>query len=377
MKLLFIKLSSLLIMAYSLIFLAFFGGLEVVGEFSALTALVAPFSMFAAFRYIEFISKSEDREAAFILASSTSLFVYGIFLLPVVLYLGWRDRLSWLFFVFIFQRALELLSDHFIAFYSSSKLYEKAIFSLLLKIVIVVFSSLFLLFALEFDPFESAILSLVIAFVVGVFGFDLPGYYSAFLSRFSVREKVSYFIENFHLGVMSFVVSLNSVAPRYFLMGVGDYKFLGFFTLLYQISATVVNVFQFAISVNVRYFSDFVGRHNALMLFLILVVPLVSSAFLFQEINWNESPPISIVLFLVAAMTATLLVRGVYMSVAVYRGGYLAFYAVFISLTVTSISLLSLNRLGVASVTLYSFGYVVLSCSVCAGLILLKLKKYE
>ena len=78
MSLVGLKLASIAVPLYSMLYLFLRGDIEKLGYYSSITAILAPVAMFSSFRYIEHISSSADKEKAFIESIASSIIIFFI-----------------------------------------------------------------------------------------------------------------------------------------------------------------------------------------------------------------------------------------------------------------------------------------------------------
>lgn len=341
-------------MVYSLGYLALAGGLQAVGEFSAVMSVLSPIAMFSVFRYVESIGVSEDKADAFSTSLCASLTIYllgAIFLfLPMVFFMDFGLEKE-IIFTLIFFKALEMLNDHGNAYLTSSGQTFLATTSNIIKLFGVVALSLFFGFILEYSPVITISLSLFLSFFLAIIFFDSMLWVSKV--RFGGRDgrRLSgYILENYQYGFVSLLASVNSNVPRYFLMTFSSLEVLGLFSLIYLVASASVNVLQYLVSVKIDIIRVFLLHYRAafslsfvvcLALFSILGLGLLCA----PSVPYGSPFYYPYLAFMAFYMFFFLFVRGVLVSVWVFKsaGMELNFYFAASTLCASGITYLGLT----------------------------------
>lgn len=346
-----LKMASLILMGYVIAFLSFFGGLSELGSYSAVTSVTAPLAMFFMFRYVEWIALSEDKALAFSVSVSIAVTGFVVFS-PIVFYLlsGVVDSGLFLFLMLAFK-PLELFSDFYVAMLVSRGERRAAFFSIVLKLSGVIFiSTVALLFGFENFPLVVAV-ALFASFLFVFLFYDLPCVVrNKIFILYGKSSAIEYLGRNFMFGVQGLLISFNSVAPRYYLIAVGDMRLLGLFTLIYQIAASIVNVIQYPISIKISGIRNFLLSKLRLMdiitgVFFCVLLGLVSSVMLWGGYDYNHSSSligIASIIVAVLVMFIFLTYRGLLLSLVIATGqasrNYLVIvFSFFVAILVSSL----------------------------------------
>lgn len=365
-----VKLLTLMLMGYVVFFVLFFGGAYQVGVFASVASFFAPLVMFSNFRYVEYISCSDSVKKATLTALITSIFV---FLSAVICFFVVKSKFGIfpevsdsLFFVFVIYKILEQTADFFsTAFIVKKHLKFVAALAVLRFFLFFVLSLLLNVFFGESDFLICVVVALVfsyfICFVIDVI-FFVSDYDGGVINFFEIFEYVS---NNFGYGFLSMAISFNSSLPRYFLNYTGKMEILGIFSVVYQIAATVVNVFQQAVGIHGRRVSVFLkenlfllyGSGVALFCFYGLFLLKMKGLVLFDDLIAHVLNGV-FCFFMIAA----LLLRGWSLTAAVIVGGRGLQKFVFLSsvFSILSLSYAKVFFLGWSDLSL-SYSFVVFS----------------
>lgn len=331
LKILIIKFSSVAIMGGIFLFLWIHGGFGGIGEFAAVTAIIAPLGVFSQFRYVEYIALNENKKIALYCSLYSSLIIFLIlsfgFLIIQEVFFGF----SFLFLLAIFYKLFEMFFEFQNAYFVSINKISYAIWINIFRIInIVLMYLIYTFFFLEYNSllycFSFLILSNLILFIFSGVKFF----------KIDAKTLISYIKLNYSYGFTSMFVSLNSLVPRYFYMAVGDSKGLGIFTIIYLFSSTSVNIFQYLFSVKVKYleglylskkhtikkitlflillplFFIYINESYALIVmsfFLMFVFMLIRGALITVNIVWAEKSKInmSVIIGMVVSFLVILL----------------------------------------------------------------------
>lgn len=311
-KLILIKMSSLFVMAYGLLYLLLRSGFEAVGIFAAVTAVVAPIVSFSQFRFVEYISLKEDKKEAFSVALIASLSIFiTIAVLCLFLYKFITISLS-LLSLMIFYKFFELFTDIYVSFLSVNQNINAATEVVISRVVLFFIFTIGLLF-FDFSNDYSLVRGLLICLCLT---YSILSLYNILKIKFIIKFKlvVTYISENYSYGIMSVLVSLNSLLPRYFFIYSNNYKVLGIFSIIYLISSNMVNLLQYPISINAHKIKILFDRLNLKILFYFSLIFLIFLIFL---IYYSD---LSVFLFYtvsVLAMLSILLLRGFYITYSI------------------------------------------------------------
>lgn len=388
LELLFIivlKMASLILMGYVMLFLTVFGGLADVGVYSAVTAVTAPAAMFFMFRYVEWIALSEDKVSAF--SVSVSVAVTGFLLAAPIIYLFLKEVVPSKFFLFflIAYKPFELLNDFFVSMLVSRGDKRLAFFSLFYKLagVIIIsmtglmlgFKNLPLLIALAlFLAFFGVTLIHDLVCVVRLRIFQWPG----------SKAMLAYACDNVKFGVLGLLVSVNSLLPRYYLIAMGDMAMLGLFSLAYQIAASMVNILQYPIGLKVAGIRDFfIVRAPWLDFILIgffalLVASVVGVFFVASgaHIDYATLPRMIFLSIIVLLMFFYLIFRGFLLSliVATAQTEYIYLVVLISSFVAVLASALVIHLYSEISPFLVSSFFVIVSSFVTSTILVLRFR---
>lgn len=311
-KLILIKMSSLLVMAYCLLYLLLRSGFEAVGVFAAVTAIVAPIVSFSQFRFIEYISLKDNKKNAFSVSLVASLSVFiALAVLCLFLYKILTISLS-LLILMILYKFFELFTDIYVSFLSVNRDIKSATEVVISRIILFFILTIGLLF-FNFSSNESLVKSLLYCLCVTYSSLSL---YNLLKIKISIEPKavLSYIVENYSYGVMSVLVSLNSLLPRYFFIYNSNYKVLGIFSIIYLVSSNVVNLLQYPISINADKIKIIFDRLNLKILFIIFTI--FGSCMLFIEF-YSDFNVILFYVVSISAMFSILLFRGFYITYSI------------------------------------------------------------
>lgn len=326
-----IKFTSLLLMAYVLFFLFFFGGLSQVGIYSAITAVTAPLAMFCSFRYVEWIALHENKSYGFSLSVSAASVIYMLLAIPSFFVMQlFVDDWRLLFLLFIYK-LIEMICEFYMALLASrGEVYASAISVCARFILVAVLSLTGVALGFE-DGLWIIIGALLISYAIVFIFLDMPRLMKEndFIIC-DIASLFSYVVSNFRYGLLGAAVSVNSVLPRYFFTYLGDMKVLGLFSLVYQVAATVVNVAQYPVSIGASHIKAYFQENYRFFRFSIVAVAVFALAILsvctlpsLNQHNWIGGKFYNyLVLALCAgAMFIFLMYRGILFSVAIASGG--------------------------------------------------------
>ncbi|WP_180046475.1 hypothetical protein [Acinetobacter sp. YH12117] len=360
-KLVSTKLLSISAVISVFIYLYLLNGFELIGEYSALTAVVAPLVTFSLYKYLELINIAcNDNKKFFlqeILPSTVITYLFGcLFLILINYFLEIFDQR--VFLIFIFIKYLDLRFELSIGFFSSKKNFSYVLKQNFIRIFMFWFVAL-IFFLSNFS------IDLELALVVYLIS-QLPIFLYEF---FLIREKYNlclvrkYIISNFKYGVLNTVVSLNSIVPRYLIMYFGDNKSLGIYTILHLFSSNFVNVLQHPLSV----YCEKINQKIDLDLRNKLIFPGFSLFFSGFILVWFDEDYFLLFIFFILVL-ASFLIRGVFITISVVRNVNLNFFmilsivfsAVFICLYVYMFNLNNYVVLGCLYILCSNFIFMVL-----------------
>lgn len=380
-----LKMASLMLMGYVMLFLTVFGGLQDVGSYSAVTAMTAPVAMFLMFRYVEWIALAGNKVAAF---SVSVLVAVGGFIVAAPLIYAVLSGVTenGVFLVFLIAwKPLEIFGDFFISYLISCGDKRGAIRSVVCKLLGVVALSMLGVLA-GFDNFPLLISwALFLGFVFVVVFHDLrivrrkksfvmPGW----------RGIVDYVRSNFKFGLLGVLVSVNSLVPRYYLMAAGDIAMLGLFSLLYLVAASAVNLLQYPISLKAaeikNFFCDRIYLFDYVPAMLGAVLILMTIVGMFFSVNVRDGVSglmgVLVVLFFSALMFLYLLFRGLSLSLAIAanRADFVYVFVVFSALSGFLFSLIVWFFNSEISDIFLSSYFVIVSSFVAGALLLRRVR---
>lgn len=245
-----IKGASLAITAYSMVFLLVLGGAESVGFLATVTAFTAPIFMFSNFRHVEHISlSSEVREStALSYRVSAILAIFFLVVFAVFAFLFEFTPGGHAFFLMILvSKIFEQFLDFSAVYLIKTGSRDLAARSAFVRMFVLFFFTVTFFF-LDLNLLINTSLSLLLAYVSSVL-VEIRALDYLRLKK-SAGEMLSYSINNYKYALLNVFISVNSMIPRYMLIAFSDASTVGRFSLLYQIAATLVNLFQYAVSVN-------------------------------------------------------------------------------------------------------------------------------
>ena len=269
LEILLIKFSSVAIMGLIFLYLWINDGFEGVGEFAALMAIIAPIGVFSQFRYIEFISIAENKENAFKISYTSSLIVFTFFISIFLLFVfisGWG---LYLYILAILYKYQEMYFEFKNAYSVSLNDRINALRMNALRIV-----GVFLLFLLDYSIGIDNYLLFAFLFL-NFYNFIVIIFNKFDFSSIDLRSSLGYVKDNYYYGISSMLISLNSLIPRYFFIYLGDKKSLGIFTIIYLVSSTSVNLFQYLFSVKSELvFNIVINKSKIIKFLLVSLLPL-------------------------------------------------------------------------------------------------------
>lgn len=322
-----IKFVSLFLMAYVLLYLSYFGGLNSVGVFSAITAVTGPLAMFASFRYVEWMALHGDKNYAFSISISAAIFIYFILALFAYFILIKIDCDLVVLLLLVTYKPFEMIGE----FYASSLISKGDVNGAVLSVVsrlilIIIFSLLGLLY-----KFGSVLLIIAASLIVShIFVLALNDFPKIIRKRhfvvITVHDILGYISNNFKYGLLSAIISFNSSLPRYFLTYIGDMEILGLFSMIYLVAATAVNILQYPVSVKIVQIRDYLIGNLYLirLVFLIqsvvlLFLLILSGAPYLNIHDWRSYSNINLILLFVSIsfMFVFLMFRGILFSLSI------------------------------------------------------------
>lgn len=329
------KFASLSLMIYVIGFIFYFGGLKELGIYSAITAVTIPLTVFASYRYIEWMALEPNKNDAFLIASSSAVltYIFFVFFATPIFYSIHNDFFT-MFFLIIY-RPLELVSDIYVSFLVGIQKKSLAAISILSKFFLVIVISFLLKIFSKLDAVQLVALSVFLSYLSVFSFFDVPVMlHKRYLQRISFTNIRLYLKDNYHYGFLNTMVTLNSVIPRYYLTYIGSMESLGLFSFLYQISATLVNLIQYAVSIKIQSISKFMlenfyilSRIAAVLMVLILVLLFV---FIKQPYNYASLIKENYLwsFFIISGMFVFLMYRGLLISIfiTIEKGGRMNIY---------------------------------------------------
>ncbi|WAT83479.1 hypothetical protein [Delftia acidovorans] len=250
------KAGGLFIAFYSIVFISIQGGVSELGKFSAVTSILAPLVMFVTFRYVEFINAAADKFKAFSEIFWVGGCLYAIAAVLVGLFLWVYDSMGIAFYIFALvaiYKIFELFNDLLTTTLFAVGQKRLAISVIAAKVLAIVVLSIVWHWLVGLSALNTMCAALVSGFIGCFLLIDLPicvRYHLMHKTNFS--EMMNFIKKNIGLGFFNLLISLNSTLPRYYILYFGDFYQLGLYTLIYQISATAVNIVQYPISVKVE-----------------------------------------------------------------------------------------------------------------------------
>jgi hypothetical protein len=363
------KLFSLSIMGYVVGFIAWKGGLEPVGEFSSIVALLAPIAMFSVLRYPEWIALADDKMGALstVLISSQLLYGFGATVLVLAVAVLGGISLEQFLLLAVFK-SLEIVNDQLGAYYSAAQLHRRAIASNALKL-----AGLLFLTNVVFDIEPTSVVTTVAYSLVCGHFFVLVIYDGPTLKRLGrppATQIQSFLATQYQFGFSNALTSVNSNMPRYFLMAMSSKTLLGIFSIIYLVSATLVNVFQFPVSIKVERIKQALlsGPHHAQSLFFFVLISVLG--FLSIAALWSGSGGFLYYFLACVAMSLALMLRGVGVSLEVGFGeaSTLNRYLIFGMLGASLIVAIATHMVSESQYLMLAICYVIVSTSIVSYL---------
>ena len=293
-------------------------GIAGIGEFATYATILAPIVMFSQFRYIEYINSAntyQDKVNRFFNALLSSQTVLSVLLIILYVFFALTYESILIILFAGLYKFFELFTDIYVAFLVSVEDVRKAFKVVFLRLFFIT-TSLVILFFIDLNI--NLILSVYcLLFIVYCLCFF---YDSLIFSKIKSSENSKIFIyikNNFLYGFNSLLISLNSLAPRYFFIYFNDKNGLGLFTIVYLMASTSTTLMQFLISTKVRFIEDFINKNYKkyfIINFFIALFCIVS----YLLISVVESK-LYLFIFYYLIMLISLLLRGVNLTAAVSK----------------------------------------------------------
>lgn len=310
-QLVLIKMSSLFVMAFVLFFLLFKGNSESVGYFAGVTTIVAPLVMYCQYRYLEYLSLSDDKGKAFSVSLYASLLSFVILGLVLLLGASFFDVSLKLLGLMLLYKFFEQFADIYIAYLSVTKQMKQAFHAVAIRVGGVVILALIIYF-LDFEQ-NIVLVEYMLWALLFVYGFAFIVNYLQARPAIRILESKAYIVEHYSYGFTSIFVSLNSLMPRYFFIMQGNYSALGIFSIIYLLASNFVNILQYPISLKSTQIKSILDRRNY-VLYVGSIACFTMGALVVFVLDFTNY--VSIVLG-VLFMFMMLLIRGVYFTYSV------------------------------------------------------------
>lgn len=323
-------------------------GFDLIGEYSALTSIMAPIVTFSLYKYLELMNIThKDKKFFFVsevLPSTIITFVCGGVLVQFLnIFLKIFD--PYVFLIFFLVKYLDLRFELVVGYFSSYKNYKYVLKQNIFRI------SFFWATGLYFylNGYEINLKQTLFIYLFS----QLPVYlYEVYNVRpkFNYNLIVEYLVVSFKYGVLNTVVSLNSLVPRYFIMYFGDKKSLGIYTILHLFSSNFVNIMQYPLSIYCDKMNRRIGFDVGLKLILPIFLVFIMGFFL---LSLDENY-LTLFLFFVLVLVS-FLIRGVFVTISVVRNVDLNFYMI--------LSIVISYPLIYVLITLFQFNnFILLGC---------------
>jgi hypothetical protein len=284
-SLILVRAASMIAMSASLLFIWWQGSIEEVGIFSGITAVITPIVSLSHYRYVEYISTSKSKLLALSTAISSSVSTYiviSLIVVPIFIYIYGNTltiALIW------FYKLFELITDIYIAYLSVIGK-EKTIKIMILQrllLLVIGFSCLTVI-----NNIYNINLLLYIAFLLClVFTFSFLFDFRKVNFKYKFKDALNYTNDNIGYGLSSLTISINSLLPRYLYIYTGDNKTLGIYSIIYLLSANLVNLIQYPISIYATRFNDFVSKNKLKIITLSLTICFAISPILYVFESYN------------------------------------------------------------------------------------------
>lgn len=377
--LILIRASSMLSMALAMLVIWWKSGIEYVGIFSAVTAIITPIIAFSQYRYVEYISLQEDKFTAFLRALLSSSFTY-ILLSFIILsvYIAIYGNSTFVILMCIYK-LFELFTDIYVAYLSVIQQKNKLQIVILRRVVSILLGFFMLIilnnnFSIGIFTYIPVILSTVFVFFSLLEIFEISKDYS----KISFKQVYLYIVNNISYAISSVAVSFNSLLPRYFFVLTGDNKALGMYSLIYLFSANLVTLLQYPISIKAKRIAKFfIDKDRFFILFNSGLISLTFTICFFYNNNYehNYILYISFGLLILVALT----IRAMALStLVVFEAKSKVIKSLILSSLISLLVILMLNFLQVRQFSLNdAILYTVMSGGICTYLTYFYLKQIK